>query len=307
MARRREDHLRDPIATETRPRLDACPGNGLRGPITAAILAPFYTLGAGMSDLTETLTDGVALLTLNRPERLNAFTQDMLTALHDALERAATHPEVGAIVLTGAGRAFCAGGDVKDMAHRGHQNFEDRVARLERMHRLPRLMRRHPKVILAAVNGAAVGAGLGLAMSCDLRVAARGARFGTGFGGIGYSGDFGGTWLLTRLVGPAKARELYLLGEVIGAEAALAANLVTRVVDDATVLDETLALARRIAAGPGVAFQYMKRNLLAAETEPMEAVLDLEAVHQARTGMTEDHREAVAAFAEKRAPRFRGR
>ena len=260
-----------------------------------------------MSDLTETLADGVLLLTLNRPERLNAFTQDMLGALHAALEAAATNAEVGAIVLTGAGRAFCAGGDVKDMAHRGTQGFEERVARLERMHRLPRLMRRHPKVILAAVNGAAVGAGLGLAMSCDLRIAARGARFGTGFGGIGYSGDFGGAWLLTRLVGPARARELYLLGEIIGAEAALSAGLVTRLAEDAAVLEETLTLARRIAAGPAVAFQYMKRNLLAAETEPLDTVLDLEAVHQARTGMTEDHREAVAAFAEKRPPRFHGR
>ncbi len=260
-----------------------------------------------MPDLTETLTDGVAVLTLNRPDRLNAFSQDMLNALHAALERCATDDAVGAIVLTGAGRAFCAGGDVKDMAHRGHQGFEERVSRLEKMHRLPRLMHRHPKVIIAMVNGVAVGAGLGLAMSADLRLAARSARFGTGFGGIAYSGDFGGSWLLTRLVGPGRAREMYLLGELLGAEEAVRAGLASRAVDDAALEAETMALARRIAAGPRLAYGYMKRNLLAAETEPLDAVLDMEAVHQARTGMTEDHKEAVAAFAEKRPPRFHGR
>jgi len=258
-------------------------------------------------DLTETLADGVAVLTLNRPERLNAFSQDMLGALHAALERCAEDEAVGAIVITGAGRAFCAGGDVKDMAHRGQQTFEQRVARLGRMHRLPLLMRRHPKVILAMVNGVAVGAGLGLAMACDLRFASAAARFGTGFGGVGYSGDFGGSWLLTRLVGPARAREMYLLGEMISAEEALRAGLVTRVVEEAALEAETMALARRLAAGPRVALGYMKCNLFAAETEPLDAVLHMEAVHQARTGLTEDHREAVAAFAEKRAPRFRGR
>ncbi len=259
-----------------------------------------------MPDLLETTADGVAVLTLNRPDRLNALSQDMLNGLHDALERCAEDPAVGAIVITGAGRGFCAGGDVKDMARRGDQSFEERVSRLSRMHRLPRLMRRHPKVILAMVNGVAVGAGLGLAMACDLRLAAGSARFGTGFGGIAYSGDFGGTWLLTRLVGPARAREMYLLGEVIDAEAAERFGLVNRVLDEAALETETMALARRLAAGPRLAYGYMKRNLLAAETEPLEAVLDMEAVHQARTGLSEDHREAVMAFAEKRPPRFRG-
>ena len=260
-----------------------------------------------MPDLIESLADGVATFTLNRPDRLNALSPAMLDGLHDALTRAATDDAVGAIVITGAGRGFCAGGDVKDMATRQHHSFEERVSRLERMHRLPLLMRRHPKVIIAAVNGVAVGAGLGLAMACDLRIAARSARFGTGFGGIAYSGDFGGAWLLTKLVGPAKARELYLLGEVIGAEAAERLGLVTRLAEDAALAEETLALARRIAAGPRLSYNYMKRNLFAAETESLSAVLDMEAVHQARTGLSEDHREAVLAFAEKRAPVFRGR
>ena len=175
------------------------------------------------------------------------------------------------------------------------------------MHALPQLMRRLPKVIIAGVNGVAVGAGLGLAMACDLRLAARGARFATGFAGIAYSGDFGGSWLLTRLVGPAKARELYLLGDMIGADEAARIGLVTRTVDDTALAEETMALARRFAVGPRLAYAYMKKNLHAAETEPLSVVCDMEAVHQARTGLSDDHREAVAAFAEKRPAVFHGR
>jgi 2-(1,2-epoxy-1,2-dihydrophenyl)acetyl-CoA isomerase len=260
-----------------------------------------------MAELTEAIEDGVAVLTLNRPDRLNAFSQELLGLLQATLTRLADDSSIGAIVLTGAGRAFCAGGDVKDMPNRAQQTFEQRVQRLRRMHQLPLLMRSHPKVIIAMVNGPAVGAGLGLAMACDFRVAGRSARFGTGFAGIGYSGDFGGSWLLTRLVGAAKARELYVLGEMIDAETAASVGLVNWTVDDAALADETMRLARRIAAGPRLAYGYMKLNLHAAETEPLAAVLEMEAVHQARTGLSEDHREAVAAFAEKRRPVFRGR
>lgn len=260
-----------------------------------------------MTDLLEHTNQGVATLTLNRPDRLNALSPTMLEALHETLVRLATDDAVGVIVITGAGRGFCAGGDVKDMPNRAHQTFEHRVERLGRMHRLPLLMRSHPKVIVAMVNGVAVGAGLGLAMACDLRIAGRSARFGTGFVGIAYSGDFGGSWLLTHLVGPARARELYLLGEVIGAERAAAYGLASRVVDDTVLTDETMALARTLAAGPRLAYRYIKRNLHAAETCDLPEVLELEALHQARTGLSEDHREAVAAFAEKRRPVFHGR
>jgi len=260
-----------------------------------------------MSDILETVEDGVGTLTLNRPDRLNALSQHILSGLREGLARMAEDEAVGAIVITGAGRGFCAGGDVKDMANRGAQTFEERVTRLSRMHELPQLMRRHPKVIIGMVNGPAFGAGLGLAMACDLRIAARSARFGTAFATIGYSGDFGGTWLLTQLVGPAKAREMYLLAEPIDAERAEAIGLVNRVVDDSALVQETMALARRLAAGPRLAYRYIKRNLNAAETETLAAVCDLEAVHQARTGLSEDHREAVAAFGEKRRPVFRGR
>jgi 2-(1,2-epoxy-1,2-dihydrophenyl)acetyl-CoA isomerase len=260
-----------------------------------------------MADLLHATKDGVAWLTLNRPERLNAFSPEMLQALREALRRLGGDAEVGAIVITGAGRGFCAGGDVKTMETRASQSFEERVEGLRRMHELPLLLRTIPKVVIAMVNGPAVGAGLGLAMACDLRIAGASARFGTGFAGVGYSGDFGGSWSLTRLVGTAKARELYLLGDIIDAAAAASFGLVNRVVVDEELEGETAALARRIADGPRVAYGYMKRNLFAAETEPLAAVLEMEAVHQARTAMTEDHLEASRAFVEKRRPIFKGR
>ncbi len=260
-----------------------------------------------MTDLLERTEDGVAWLTLNRPDRLNAFSPEMLTALGEALPRLGRDAAVGAIVIAGAGRGFCAGGDVKTMANRAAQGFEERVEGLRRMHQLPLLMRMLPKIVIAMVNGPAAGAGLGLAMACDLRIAGRSARFATGFAGVGYSGDFGGSWSLTRLVGTAKARELYFLGDIIDAPTALSIGLVNRVVEDEALHDSTMALARRIADGPRVAYGYMKRNLLAAETEPFGNVLEMEAVHQARTAMTEDHLEASLAFVEKRRPVFKGR
>jgi 2-(1,2-epoxy-1,2-dihydrophenyl)acetyl-CoA isomerase len=260
-----------------------------------------------MSDLLETTEGGIAWLKLNRPDRLNAFSPAMLEALGEALPRLASDAEVGAIVVTGAGRGFCAGGDVKTMESRATQGFEERVEGLRRMHQLPMLLHTIPKVVIAMVNGPAVGAGLGLALACDLRIAGRSARFGTGFAGVGYSGDFGGSWTLTRLVGTAKARELYFLGDVIDSAAAASLGLVNRVVEDDVLHRETTTLARRIADGPRVAYGYMKRNLFAAETEPFSAVLEMEAVHQARTAMTEDHREASKAFVEKRRPIFKGR
>jgi len=260
-----------------------------------------------MTDLLETTEDGIAWLTLNRPDRLNALSPAMLSGLGEALQRLSADPAVGAVVITGAGRGFCAGGDVKTMAERATQGFEERVEGLRRMHQLPLLIRTMPKVVIAMVNGPAVGAGLGLAMSCDLRIAGSSARFGTGFAGVGYSGDFGGSWSLTRLVGTAKARELYFLGDVVDSATALSLGLVSRVVADEALRNETAVLARRIADGPRIAYGYMKRNLFAAETEPLAAVLELEALHQARTAMTEDHLEASRAFVEKRRPVFKGR
>ena len=260
-----------------------------------------------MTDLIESTENGIATLTLNRPERLNALSPAMTAGLKDALERLATDHSVGAIVIAGAGRGWCAGGDVKTMESRGEgQTFEDRVEGLRRAHQLPLLLRTVPKVVIAMINGPVAGAGLGLALACDLRIAGKAARFGTAFARIGYSGDYGGSWSLTRLVGAAQARELYFTADIIDADAAGALGIVNRVVADDELHAETMALARRIADGPQVALGYMKKNLFAAETESFQTVLDLEAEHQARCAFTEDHKEAVAAFVEKRRPVFKG-
>ncbi len=233
-----------------------------------------------MTDLLETIEDGVAWLTLNRPERLNALSPAMTAGLSEALDRLAGDPAVGAIVIAGAGRGWCSGGDVKTMEERGrNQTVEDRAEGLRRAHRLPLLLRTIPKVVIASINGPVAGAGLGLALACDLRIAGRAARFGTAFARIGYSGDYGGSWSLTRLVGTARARELYFLADVIDAETAFAYGMVNRLVDDEKLREETALLARRIADGPRIALGYMKKNLLAAETEPFQTVLDLEAAH----------------------------
>jgi 2-(1,2-epoxy-1,2-dihydrophenyl)acetyl-CoA isomerase len=260
-----------------------------------------------MPDLIETVEGGVATLTLNRPESLNALSGDIRRGLLEAIERLGADDRIGCIVLTGAGRGFCAGGDVKSMADRSGRAFEERAEGIRQSNRIPALMHVTPKVIIGMINGVAVGAGLGMAAACDLRIAGRSARFGTGFVSIGLSGDWGGTWTLTRLVGTAKARELFFTGDIIGADEALRIGLVNRVVEDAELADVTMAMARRVAAMPRVALGYAKRNLAAAETGDFAASLEMEAVHQARCSQTEDHKEAVAAFRDKRRPVFAGR
>lgn len=260
-----------------------------------------------MPDLLEKTENGITTLTLNRPDRLNALSPAMVIGLRDTLERLATDHDCGVIVITGAGRGWCAGGDVKAMKERSvEQTIEDRAGWWRQAHQVPLLLRTIPKIVIAMINGPAAGAGLGLALACDLRVAAKSARFGTAFARIGFAGDYGGSWSLTRLVGTAKARELYFMADIIDAEEAARLGIVNRVVADDELQAETTALARRIADGPRIALGYMKRNLLAAETEPFQTVLDLEAEHQARCAFTEDHKEAVAAFNDKRRPVFKG-
>jgi 2-(1,2-epoxy-1,2-dihydrophenyl)acetyl-CoA isomerase len=261
-------------------------------------------------DVLEAIKDGVAILTLNRPDRLNAMSGEMLDAMLEALPRLADDPGVGAIVITGAGRGFCAGGDVKAMAEGrefGGTTLEDKAQGLRARMEVSRWLHELPKPTIAMVRGAAAGAGLSLALACDLRVASDNARFATAFARVGYSGDFGGSWFLTQLVGTGKARELYYTAEIVDAAQALALGMVNRVVPDATLEDETLALARKLANGPRVALRYMKRNMNAAETNSLKEHLDLEAWHHTRTGMTDDHREAARAFVEKREPTFKGR
>jgi len=249
----------------------------------------------------------VAVVTLNRPERMNAVHLSMMVTLADLLAELEGDDTVGAVVLTGAGRGFCAGGDVKGMAERGPRSFEGRLADLKQMHRVPTLIRSMPKVVVAAVNGPAAGAGFTLAAACDLRVAARSARFSTSFAKVGLSGDMGGSHTLPRLIGPTLARDLYLTSRSVDADEALRIGLVNEVVADEDCLPRAVARAQEIAAGPRLTYGYIKRNLLAAESEPFERLLDIEALHQQRCAETEDHAEAKRAFVEKRQPQFRGR
>ena len=262
------------------------------------------------TDLIEQVKDGVAVLTLNRPDRLNAMSRPMLDALLEALPRLAEDPAVGVVVLTGAGRGFCAGGDVKAMAEGnelGGQTMEDRAQALRSRMETSRWLHEMPKPTIAMLRGPAAGAGLSLAMACDMRIASDTVKLGTAFARVGYSGDFGGSYYLTQLVGTAKARELYFTADLLDAQQALGLGLVNRVVADARLEEETMALASRLARGPRVAYRYMKRNMNAAESASLKEMLDLEAWNHTRTGMTEDHREAARAFVEKREPQFKGR
>ncbi|RIA37154.1 enoyl-CoA hydratase [Hephaestia caeni] len=251
--------------------------------------------------------DAVAIVTLNRPDRMNAVHLPMMIALADMLADLEGDDAVGAIVLTGAGRGFCAGGDVKNMAARGPRSFEGRVADLKQMHRVPALIRAMPKVVVAAVNGPAAGAGFTLAAACDLRIAAASARFSTSFAKVGLSGDMGGSHTLPRLIGPTLARDLYLTSRSVDAEEALRIGLVSEIAADEECLPRAIARAREIAAGPRLAYGYIKRNLLAAESAPFERMLEIEAIHQQRCADTADHAEAKRAFVEKRSPHFEGR
>jgi len=264
-----------------------------------------------MSDeLVLKVEDGVAVLTLNRPERLNALTRTMLSDLRTHLAALAEDPAVGCVVLTGAGRAFCSGGDVRVQAAaagKSEQTPEHRADQLRASMEASRLLHDMPKPTIAMVNGVAAGAGMSLALACDLRIAAESARMTPAFAKVGLSGDYGGTYFLTHLVGPSKARELYLTAEVLDSAALERLGLVTRVVPDTSLVSETMTLASRLANGPRVAHRYIKRNLQVAEAGSLSDVLDSEAYGMLRTRETADHAEAARAFVEKRAPQFTGR
>ena len=268
--------------------------------------------GAAMSEndtdlLVEVRSDGVAVLTMNRIERLNALSGPMIDAAIATLERCAGDPAVGCIVLTGAGRGFCAGGDVSAMgSSTAGMTLEQQVDRQRAIHRFAGLLHGSPKVSIAAINGACAGAGLGLALACDLRLASDGARFTTAFAKVGFSGDFGITWPLVRTLGDARAKELLLLSDVLTAQQALDLGLLNRVLPAAELLPAALQMAARLARGPRVAYRYIKQNVEAAATESFQQLLDREAFTQRLTGATADHREGVAAFMAKREPRFGG-
>lgn len=265
-----------------------------------------------MADLLETIKDGVAVLTMNRPQARNALSQPMLGALLEALPRLASDASVGAVVITGAGGAFCAGGDVKGFASSdGGANHgrspEEAAQALRQSMEVSRWLHDMPKITIAAIPGAAAGAGLSIALACDFRIAARGAKITTAFAKVGLSGDFGGTYFLTQLLGTAKARELYLLSDVLLAEDAERIGLVNRAVDAGELEKEAMALARRFADGARITQALMKKNLNIAERGDMLLSFDTEAMNHSRSAQTEDHAEAARAFVEKRQPVFRGR
>lgn len=259
--------------------------------------------------LLQNLENGVLTLTMNRPEARNALNLEMGVLMNAALHDAATNPQVRAVVLTGAGGAFCAGGDVKAMAggRDAALSFEGRVARLRERAESSRLLHEMAKPTIALLGGAAAGAGLGLALACDFRIAVAGAKITTAFAKVGLAGDYGMSYFLTHLLGPAKARELLMFSPVLTAEEALALGLVTRVYSADTLAGQAQAFVAALAAGPSVAIGYVKQNVNIAVNSDLRTSFDSEALHQVRCMATDDHAEAAKSFVEKRAATFLGR
>lgn len=258
--------------------------------------------------LLETTADGVRTLAFNRPERLNALDVALFTRLLERLREAAEQSDVKVIVVSGVGRAFSSGGDLKeDGPVKRALTPDERIDRVRRLSEISLILHRAPKPTIASMRGAAAGAGLSIALACDLRIASETAALTTAFARGGFSGDYGISYLLHHLVGPAKARELLFFSEKVPAQEALALGLVNQLAPDVDLETRTTEMALRLAKGPTVAFRHMKRNLNAAETATFEEVLDIEAANMIRSILTADHEEAVRAFVEKRAPAFKGR
>jgi 2-(1,2-epoxy-1,2-dihydrophenyl)acetyl-CoA isomerase len=272
----------------------------------------------------ERLEDGVLTLTLNRPERLNALNPPMMRALTEAIRAAALNHEARVVVITGAGKAFCAGGDIGGKPEKKNLSPEEIAAAAERASkRAPdnvaariewlrgnmeaaRILHEMGKPTIAMIRGATVSVGMALAAACDFRVVSERASFTTAFVKVGLTGDYGASYFLTRLLGGGKARELMLLSDTIDAARAREIGLVSELVADDQLETATMALARRLAAGPPVTYRFMKKNLAAAAESTLAQMLDLEATHMVLAAQTADHREAVKAFAEKRTPVFTG-
>ncbi|MSQ58483.1 MAG: enoyl-CoA hydratase [Betaproteobacteria bacterium] len=259
--------------------------------------------------LMESVEEGVVTLTMNRPDRRNALNLEMTLAMREALTRAAEDSSVRAVVLTGAGQAFCAGGDVQAMAQgRGQEVCAEERARALRIRaESSRLLCEMPKPTVAVIGGAAAGAGLALALACDFRVAVSGAKITTAFAKVGLSGDFGISYFLPRLVGAARARELMMLSPVLASEEAMALGLIHRVYGAGEFSVQARAFVTTLAQGPTIALGRMKRNLNASNDRTLSGFLDSESAIQVSCFGTEDHKAAAAAFVEKRTPRFLGR
>lgn len=268
------------------------------------------SIDTGTNELLCEVRDRVAIITLNRPEARNALSDHLTPALRTMIRVCGEDPSVGALLITGAGTAFCSGGDVKGMGAntnpaKAAMSSDERVADLqERQRLLTGALVAVRKPTIAALPGPAAGAGLAIAMACDIRIAAESAFLTTGYIRVALSGDYGIAWLLTRLVGTSRARELMFTGEKVDARRAEAIGLVNRVVPDASLRDEAFALAKSVAEGPAVALRYMKDNLDEALAFDFATARDHEAVRLVKSAGTADHREAVAAFIEKRKPVF---
>jgi 2-(1,2-epoxy-1,2-dihydrophenyl)acetyl-CoA isomerase len=270
-------------------------------------------LDTGTEDLLADLDAGILTITLNRPQARNAMSGEMNEALGKQLAAAELDPEVKVVVLTGAGQGFCAGGDVKGMNERnsgaGRSATIDEAIASQRVNQRATAGKlfKMPKPTIAALPGAAAGAGLSLALACDMRIMAKTAIMTTAFARVGFSGDYGGTYFLTQLVGSAKARELYYLSDRVGADEALRLGLANWVVEPDELAAKTREVAARLAKGPIVAYRYMKENLNRAMAGDWDDCMDLEATHHVHCGQTHDHKEAAKAFVEKREPVFEGR
>jgi 2-(1,2-epoxy-1,2-dihydrophenyl)acetyl-CoA isomerase len=251
---------------------------------------------------------GIATLILNRPERMNALNKDLVLALNDALTRVEEDQDIDVVVLAGAGRAFCAGGD---LAVIGKGRQENDIAELQPILRsgmqavLKIRTMRQP--VIAAVHGAAAAAGMNIALAADIRIASEDAMFGQNFAKVGLFPDYGGTFFLPQLVGPAKAAELFYTGDMIDAAEALRLGIVNRVVPLAQLESEVRALAQKIAQGPAIAIRAVKRTLFGRDQEELTALLNLEVEHQMKCFSSEDCGEGIRAFFEKRSPKFQGK
>jgi enoyl-CoA hydratase/carnithine racemase len=270
------------------------------------------SIDTGTTELLCAIRDRVAVITLNRPEARNALSDNLTPALRAMIRRCGEDSQIGVLLITGAGPAFCAGGNVKGMgAHRDPKrlamSYDEKVADLqERQRLLTGALVSVRKPTIAALPGPAVGAGLALAMACDIRIAAQSAFVSTGYLRVALSGDYGIAWLLTRLVGTARARELMFTADKVDAARCEAIGLVNRVVPDDRLQAEAFALASSLAEGPTMALRYMKDNLDEALAFDFATARDSEAERLVRLTATADHREAVQAFIEKRKPVFRG-
>ncbi len=273
------------------------------------------------NDILTQLDNGILTVTLNRPESLNALIFSMTRELNDRLREAAASPEVRVVVLTGAGRTFCAGGDVKEfdgidetdaewVKWRKDPIWNDIDNSAERVRRASEgalLLHEMPKPTIAMIRGACVGASVALASACDFRIVSDNAFFTTAFARIGISGELGASYYLTKLVGMAKARELLFFADRVPAAEALRIGLVNQVVPNADLEKSVAVFAQRLADGPPLAYRYLKANLNAAETHRAEEMIAMEALNQVRVLRSEDSKEAIAAFLEKRTPKFVGR